>query len=370
MQITHIHVLGGARGIGRWFVDYVFSRGELDVTIYDIDIPSNPPLNPRVKAVNISYTDEGVVGVPDFGQSDAVVIAVPMEVLDNTCHHLFPHVSDDGLVVDMSSIKVPSHRIIRKNSGNRFSVLGAHPLFGPLVSSPVGQTVVLTDFDTNNPKHSWFEKLLKANGFLVPNTTPELHDDYMLFVQVLTHFVLLIFGKVLADSQNVLSHLLKFKTPPFSFLSAFTGRLLGGNAQTYANIQTLEDAEHIRHAAIEAAKELNRIFDSKEDLKNAVKTIQTIARPFTSAEIAECRALSAVATDSIQELEKRLFDLCQRRAMCGLQRIDIDKVHVGIVLEIRSDRILFQDRTKRITLNGRDMHIVCTTDENVKKMKM
>lgn len=347
MIINHIHVFGGGRGIGRWFVEHVFRHTGLPVTIYDIDLPADLPTAPHVTAQQICYEAGQLVGVPPFAPHAAVILAIPISVLRSTCAALFPLLPDGCLVVDMSSVKVEPHAIMAEYAGERLALLGMHPLFGPLVAAPVGQIVVLTGLDPQNMQQQWLAFTLRNCGFIVQQLTPELHDEYMLYVQVLTHFLLLTFAQVLVQNRHSIAALLAVRTPPFMFLSAFAGRLLGGNALTYANIQRLHGADTLRATVLRAAQDLHTRLGSDSPLETAVATIRELGSPFSGTDISECVAISSKAIESVQQVEHRLFTLVATGQLCGLRREDTGRVYIGVIREVGTDRIRFEERTRR-----------------------
>jgi prephenate dehydrogenase len=247
MAIRRIHIFGGARGIGRWFVEKVFLGEGLEIFVYDINFPTNPPFDSSINICQIDYANKELSGIPELMSHDAFVIAIPINEFEKLIACLFPKIPDGCLVFDMSSIKSLPYEVMKKyDSCGRLSIMSIHPLFAPLVASPVGQLVILSGLDITDEKHLWLRDVLQSRGFILKEASPELHDKSMLYVQVLTHFAYLVFSKVLANSGESLSSLLEFRTPPFTFLTAFAGRLLGGNANTYANIQRQKGASKIR----------------------------------------------------------------------------------------------------------------------------
>ncbi len=368
MSINHIHVFGGGRGIGRWFVEQIFRPTGLPITVYDIDLPADPPSAPNVTACQIHYQEGRIAGVPTFTPNAAIILAVPISALHFTCAALFPLLPDGCLVADMSSIKVEPHRIMAEYAGGRLAILGMHPLFGPLVASPIGQIVVLTGIRPQERHHNWMVTTLKARGCIIQHLPPELHDEYMLYVQVLTHFLLLTFARVVAQNRHSIAALLSVRTPPFMFLSAFAGRLLGSNALTYANIQRLRGAEQLRAKVLHAAQDLHQRLGPESDLATAVGAIQELGEPFSGTEIAECFAISSKAIQSVQQIEQRLFDLVATGQVCGLQRVDTNRVHVGIMREVAADRVLFEERTRQMP-NGRyALYSNAQTQQNYARM--
>lgn len=361
MVMRHIHVFGGARGIGRWFVEYVLKSTGLTISVYDIDPPSDPPEAANITTYHISYHQGRIAGTPVFAPSDMVILAVPIHTLQATCGALFPMLPDGCMVLDMSSVKTSPHAIMEEYASGRLSLLGMHPLFGPSVVSPVGQIVVLTGFQEQDERHHWFGQMLTSRGFLVEKTTPETHDDYMLAVQVLTHFLLLTFARVLASSKHSLAALLNVRTPPFTFLSAFAGRLLGSNAVTYANIQRLAGAAQVRAAIRAAVDELDRQFAPDTSLDLSVQSIQQLGAAFSMTEISECFTISSRAIDSVQQIEQRFFSLVETGQLCAIQRISSGSISVGKIRSVSADRLVFEERTKKIKHLGR--YAVCANDQ-------
>lgn len=365
MQIRRIHIFGGARGIGRWFVEKVFMGEGLEVFVYDINFPSNPPFDPSIKIQAIDYVNGDINGIPTFVADDVFVIATPINEFEKLVSRLFSKIPDGCLVFDMSSVKKMPYDVMKEYSDNgRLSIMSIHPLFAPLVASPVGQLVILAGFDNDDEKHVWLKKVLKSKGFILKEASPETHDRSMLYVQVLTHFAYLVFSKVLTGGPESLSSLLEFKTPPFTFLTAFAGRLLGGNANTYANIQRQKGAVEIRDIFSRAAQEINSIFTS-ENLQASVNAINDIVMPLSGSEVAECRAISSQAIENLQAFEQRIFSLWKAGKLCGIEKTDTTKVDVGIIIENRSDRIIFESRLKQIPKSkgdGKVRFAICTND--------
>jgi prephenate dehydrogenase len=81
------------------------------------------------------------------------------------------------------------------------------------------------------------ENLFSQRGLIIKKATADEHDEAMKYVQVLTHFTYLVFSGVMAKNEKQLRNLLDFRTPPFTILTAFAGRIIGSPHTTYVNIQ-------------------------------------------------------------------------------------------------------------------------------------
>lgn len=116
----------------------------------------------------------------------------------------------------------------------RGGVLGMHPLFGPLVSSIKGQTIVFCK-GRNNFWVDFLKKIFEKNGGKVVMMDAKKHDRQMAMIQAMTHFVNIVFAKVL-QKQNIAPENL-FSTPVFRLQAMLMGRILGANAALYADLE-------------------------------------------------------------------------------------------------------------------------------------
>ncbi len=362
INYSAIHVLGGARGVGRWFAEHIFAESSSRVCLYDVAPLSTPINNPTISFAQITYANGSVGGFPSIDSGHPVVFSIPVHEIKGTANAVFPLLPDDTLVLDMSSVKVETHALLEEVSSGRLQIMGVHPLFGPQVPSPVGQSVALTGYDDNSPGKRDFREMLKSAGLLVAEMTPLAHDNAMLYIQSLTHFTYLTFAQVLSKCPQKLEQLLKLATPPFQVLSSFAGRILGSPLATYANIQRLHGAENIRRQFIEAAQQLNEALSDGTSLDNAITAMSSIVKPFSGAEIAHCKASSATAIDSIQVFEHRLFSLAKSARLCGIYRIDTKDVIPCKVCHIKSDRIVVDEQFIPVKIDGHMKYAIAVND--------
>lgn len=373
MKITqNVHIFGGARGIGRWFAEKVFLNQCKRVFIYDIDIPKKPPLSPDFQIIEATYQEGKLKEISFFEENDLIFLAVPVHALTTVCSALFPALPQGCLVVDMASVRVEPLSILKQHSmGASISILGAHPLFGPLVPSPVGQTVVLTEFDATIESHQATENFFSQRGFIIKKASSAEHDEAMKYVQALTHFSYLVFSGVISEHGKKLKDLLDYRTPPFTTLMAFSGRILGSPHSTYVNIQkTLKGASDIRKSFIKVAQALSTELAEEKSLEDGLNMLKAIVDTFDGAEIDECKEISGKSIKSLQLFEQQLFTNKSQSLLCGLVRIDTKEptVHIGIVKSIFPDHIIFEVRSKvaKMPSNGEKRFAVCV-DDNMRK---
>ncbi len=126
---------------------------------------------------------------------EVVLLAVPVEAVEEVMRSLGPHTRPGGLVTDVCSLKAaPLAAMLAHGRG---AVCGAHPLFGPGAASARGQVVFLCP-GRGEPQHRWLRGLWGALGARVVEIAPRDHDRLMAQVQSLRHLLLAALAAALA----------------------------------------------------------------------------------------------------------------------------------------------------------------------------
>jgi prephenate dehydrogenase len=367
MTYREIHVFGGANGIGRWFTEKVFLNKLPDVHVYDIDhsaltrLPSETKRIPLPKPPEQPLYEEIISGIKP---GDWVMFAVPVHILPSLASSLCPLLPQGCLLLDFSSVKKEPLEVLCKSAPIHAEILGIHPLFGPLISSPVGQIIAFTPASNNGTQSSHFRELLKSVGFLVSEVDAQEHDEAMAFVQALTHFAYLSFAQAIVSGAQSLAKLSNLRTPPFHFLSAFAGRILSGSPATYINIQRTPAARRIRNSFLNAASRLDEDFNS-EDIQVAINAFEAIREPLSGSEISECTSISRLATDTLDRFERQLHRLRERRAVVIFSTSDNNKLHIGCIEEVRTDDIIFSESFKKLNTIDGSLYAIALNDTAV-----
>ena len=310
-KALRIHVFGAAAGIGRWFIDKgIFA--DQDVFGYDVDHDIenyHPKSTKSFEGIHLDryQTTEDYLAdaAGKIVSGDWVFLAIPEKFLDNLLPLLRKHIPDKCLVVGMTSRQEVPFKSMTDTLTNSL-VCGLHPLFGPAVISPLAQVVaVVTESERDyGGRIEFLCELLEKVGLQSTLISPRKHDEAMSIVQGLTHFSLLAFYSVLADSEQKLTKLIQTKTPPFQFLSAFGARLLMGNPSTYSALQRSEEAASIRKNFIDSAIRLDEAF-SDADYSVGEKFIEQIREPFSGGTLDTLNQFSLIADSAILQREMR-----------------------------------------------------------------
>lgn len=241
MKPARIGVIGGTRGMGRWFARFFRKQG-FAVAVCD----EKTKLTPATLA----------------GSCDVVVVSVPIGVTVEIIEAIGPLLSPDRLLMDLTSLKAAPVKAMLQFS--RSEVIGCHPLFGPQVRSLRGRHIVLCPARTKLWL-PWLRAVLQAAGVRIVEAAPEEHDRHMALVQGLNHLNSLALGVVLSDAGAGLSSLAAFATPAFREKLKAAEKVFRPNARLYAEIMVLNpEMERISALYRQALCDLQTLIRNKD----------------------------------------------------------------------------------------------------------
>lgn len=194
--------------------------------------------------------------------ADVTIVSVPIPVTEEVIRVIGPHVRDDALLMDVTSIKEAP--VAAMLASTRASVLGAHPMFGPSVRTLQGQRVVLCRA-RGDAWADWVAQALGSRGLVVTETTPEHHDRAMAVVQVLTHFQTQVHGLTLARLGVPLDDTLRFTSPAYLLELYVAARHFAQSPELYGAIEMRNArAAEVTSAFGATARELSEILASRD----------------------------------------------------------------------------------------------------------
>jgi prephenate dehydrogenase len=141
-----------------------------------------------------------------------VILAVPVNRLQESVEAISPNLRPGSLVLDVGSVKMIPAEILRRGLPPHVEIVATHPLFGPQSARDGihGLKIALCPIrGDRGPRVAAF--LRKALGLDVVMTTPEAHDQAAATVQGLTHLI----AKVLRQMEPLPT---RMTTPSFDLL--------------------------------------------------------------------------------------------------------------------------------------------------------
>ena len=216
-------------------------RGRFDVGAHDPHLPADAIHAHGLRALSLA----------EAAQSDVVMIAVPVQVMERVIAEVAAHVKPGATVIDIASVKVLPSQWLMRSMPESVHIVPTHPLFGPQSVARdglAGRQLVICPL--RNEQHLKVAALGEELGLRVQITTAEEHDREMAYVQALTHLV----GRTLS-SMNIPDEMLK--TQSYQHLLDLCDLLRRYSFELFTAIQTLNPfADEVTQAFVTRAGDL------------------------------------------------------------------------------------------------------------------
>lgn len=212
MKNIQIGVIGGTRGMGKWFADFLRKQG------YQV------------------HASGSITGMPAAQMAvccQVVVISVPIGITTEIIAKVGPLLGKESLLMDLTSLKVEPVKAMLNCSVAE--VIGCHPLFGPQVEMPENRHVVLCPA-RGEKWLPWLREVMAGGGVSVEEITPAKHDELMSIVQGLNHLNTIVMGMSLSRTAAPLARLDCYTTPSFDNKSRMVRNVFSENPRLYAEI--------------------------------------------------------------------------------------------------------------------------------------
>jgi prephenate dehydrogenase len=185
----------GAGKMGRWFINYFCNQG------FSVTISSRT--KSKTKALAEEFGVEVARNNLDAVKgADWILLCVSLESLDIVLQEIGSYVRSHQVIMDISSIKEIPVNLLHKYVKQGIT-LGTHPVFGPGAKSLQGQNFVLTPItDQEKQFANEFKNWLTKRGAIVTFLSPKKHDMLMSIVLGFPHFVGLVAGDTLVNTNG------------------------------------------------------------------------------------------------------------------------------------------------------------------------
>lgn len=190
--------------------------------------------------------------------ADTVIVSVPISVTEDVIHEIGPHVPEDALLCDVTSVKKKPVSAMEQYSDE---VLGMHPMYAPS-NSIEGQKVVLTP--VKGERWREMKRFWEENGAETHVTDPGAHDEAMSVVQGLIHFSELVIAETVRKTE-LADDVEEYSTPVHQLITDLTARMLNQQPELYGSIQAENpENEEIRRKFIESSEEIRELVGDEE----------------------------------------------------------------------------------------------------------
>ncbi|AOV94546.1 hypothetical protein AQV86_01305 [Nanohaloarchaea archaeon SG9] len=245
-----IVILGGTGQFGQHLGEKLQEENDIFISGSSID---------RAKEVAERYGWKYGEGTEIVKNADIVIVAVPISVTEDVIHEVGPHVPDDALFTDITSVKQMPVEAMSEYSEE---VLGMHPMYAPS-NSIRGQKIVMCP--EKGKKWTVMEEFWERHGGDLHFTEPETHDRAMSLVQGLMHFSELVVADVIRKSELSGDEMEEFSSPVYQLITDLTARMLNQKPGLYGSIQAENpENENVRERFIESAEDIREIIGDEE----------------------------------------------------------------------------------------------------------
>lgn len=175
----------GVGAFGEFMIRYLAPF--FDVLVHD----SLRELDSVVAKYNVTPVDLEICA-----QSDIVILAVPVQAIEQVAKAIAGYVKPGALVLDVASVKVKPAEALSRTLPDHVDIVCTHPLFGPQSAGAGISNMKISVCNIRGDRHTAVIDFLRRDLQLdVMETTPDQHDKDLAYVQGLTHLI----GKILLD---------------------------------------------------------------------------------------------------------------------------------------------------------------------------
>ena len=190
--------------------------------------------------------------------ADIIIVSVPISITTDVIHEIGPHVPEDALLTDVTSVKQKPVEAMEQYSSE---VLGMHPMYAPS-NTVEGQKVVLTP--VKGDRWKLMEDFWQDLGAEIHITDPGSHDSAMSVVQGLMHFSELVIAETV-ERTELEEETDEYSTPVHTLITDLVARMLNQQSELYGAIQSENPRnEDIRENFIESAEHMKEIIGTEE----------------------------------------------------------------------------------------------------------
>lgn len=253
-----IGIIGGTGKMGTWLTDLLEKRGF---------------------TVLCSGRSTDLTPSEMVRQSDVVVVSVPITDTERVIKEVGPLIKDEGLLMDLASIKKGPVEAMLKYS--KAQVVGLHPLFGPVLRSDKDRRVAVCP-GRGESGLNWVMGIFQDEGFNVTLLDPEEHDRVMGLIQAVNHFSTLALGLCISRTGFELRDLFNLSTQTFQERLERIGAIAGQPPELFeALLMENPAAGKYLEEYLESVEQLIRITRAG-DRKAFGEMFESIKEVFTS----------------------------------------------------------------------------------------
>jgi prephenate dehydrogenase len=231
-----------------------FMAKQLVLTGFEVFVTDTTQKIKEAKEIGAKF-----VSLNESVENKIVILAVPMEKLEETLKNIKDKIKAGSLVLDVCSLKIFSCKLMKKILPKNIEIIGTHPLFGPQSArnSIIGMKIALVNVSAKKETFEIVNDFCLRLGLKTIITTAQEHDRQMAVSQALTHFI----GQI---CKKVNINRVEMSTKTFDDLMNIIEVIKNDTSALFNNMQQMNPfAGNIRNDFIQAALEINNKLNSE-----------------------------------------------------------------------------------------------------------
>lgn len=260
----NITIIGGSGGMGQVFGKY-FKRHGFNVTLL---ARNENKLKIVAKNLGVNYELDLKKSVEN---ADIVMISVPINSTSEMIQRIAPLMKKDSLLFDITSLKQEIYTILREvQEKYPISCLSIHPMFGPGIKTMKNYVILVLKIDGTEQYNEIINKFLdlfRSDGFIITETTPDIHDSRIALTLGVPHMFNILFLNLLKRTNESLSELTRYTGTTFLLQKVFAESIIQREMEMFGEIQIKNDKFHKILDLLENLIEEYKIIIKKKDLK-------------------------------------------------------------------------------------------------------
>lgn len=193
-RLRRVAVVGGGGAMGTLFTRYFMERGH-EVVIFDTDPEQARTVSKETGASVRASLRKAVKDV------DLVLVSVPVEETPRVIQELASRTKRGSVVVEVSSLKARTVKVLREMAARGLMSLSLHPLFGPGAGTLLDQSMAVIPVLDEEKELELARELFPASKLFTVDA--EAHDKAVALTVGLVYYMNVGFASVLADRDPV-----------------------------------------------------------------------------------------------------------------------------------------------------------------------
>jgi len=234
----NITIIGGSGGMGQVFGRY-FKRHGFNVTLL---ARNENKLKTVAENLGVDYELDLKKSVEN---ADVVMVSIPIHSTSEMIQKIAPLMKKNSLLFDITSLKQNIYTILNEvYKIYPINCLSLHPMFGPGIKNMKNYVILVLKVGGTEHYDEIIKELLdlfKSDGFIITETTPEIHDSRIALTLAVPHMFNILFLNLLKRTNEPLNELTRFTGTTFLLQKVFAESIIQREMEMFGEIQIEND---------------------------------------------------------------------------------------------------------------------------------